>query len=136
MIYYSAETGYFYMSDINGSNIPADAKEISADLHAQLLDAQAQGKVISTGADGVPVAADPPAPTADEQAAIAKAQKEALMAVATATMAPLQDAVSLDIATDAEKTSLTAWQQYRVTLNRVDQQDGYPGTVEWPTPPA
>ncbi|XHX67357.1 hypothetical protein GU833_06745 [Photorhabdus akhurstii] len=35
-------------------------------------------------------------------------------------MAPLQDAIDLDIAIDAEKQTLTEWKKYRVLLNRVD----------------
>ncbi|OWO83029.1 phage tail protein [Photorhabdus luminescens] len=33
---------------------------------------------------------------------------------------PLQDAIDLDIATDAEKQKLIEWKKYRVLLNRVD----------------
>lgn len=46
----------------------------------------------------------------------------------------LQDAVDLDMATDAEKNSLTAWKKYRVLLSRVDPVAQSPG--EWPQPPA
>ncbi|KKB22881.1 tail fiber assembly protein, partial [Escherichia coli] len=35
-------------------------------------------------------------------------------------IAPLQDAVDLDIATEEEASLLAAWKTYRVLLNRVD----------------
>ncbi|WP_369683802.1 tail fiber assembly protein [Pseudomonas costantinii] len=35
-------------------------------------------------------------------------------------MAPLQDAVDLNIVTSAVKARLTTWKQYRVDVNRVD----------------
>ena len=35
-------------------------------------------------------------------------------------IAPLQDAVDLEIATEEERSLLEAWKKYRVLLNRVD----------------
>lgn len=50
-------------------------------------------------------------------------------------IAPLQDAVDLEEATAEEAALLTLWKRYRVALNRVDTQPGWPEVVEWPTPP-
>lgn len=74
----------------------------------------------------------PPPPTAAE----VLVQRDALLAVATVRIAPLQDAVDLDEATPAELTALKAWKQYRVTLNRVETQQGFPASVVWPKAPA
>lgn len=57
------------------------------------------------------------------------------LAVSTGKIAPLQDAVDLGIATDDETTSLTAWKNYRVLVNRVPTQSGYPTQIEWPLMP-
>ncbi|MEN3258524.1 tail fiber assembly protein [Sodalis endosymbiont of Spalangia cameroni] len=46
---------------------------------------------------------------------------------------PLQDAVDLDMATEAEKAALLAWKRYRVLLNRVDISTA--PDIDWPTPP-
>uniref|UniRef100_UPI001ABF6203 tail fiber assembly protein n=1 Tax=Xenorhabdus miraniensis TaxID=351674 RepID=UPI001ABF6203 len=48
-------------------------------------------------------------------------------------IAPLQDAVDLDIATDAEQSALTAWRKYRVLLNRVDCSTA--PDIQWPEQP-
>lgn len=40
--------------------------------------------------------------------------------MASEQIAPLQDAVDLDIATDDEKSQLDEWKKYRVLLNRID----------------
>lgn len=55
----------------------------------------------------------------------------------------LQDAVDLEMATEAEaarlaaaKTELTAWKRYRVLLSRVEAQAGFPDAIEWPEKPA
>lgn len=50
----------------------------------------------------------------------AEETKNSLMQVASEHIAPLQDAVDLDIATEEEASLLLAWKRYRVLLNRVD----------------
>ncbi|MCP8350422.1 hypothetical protein DN387_19495 [Pseudomonas sp. FBF18] len=65
------------------------------------------------------------------QAAIA-----AQRAAADSAIAPLQDAVDLDDATEAEAAALKAWKKYRVALNRLPEQPGYPTDIDWPALPA
>ncbi|WP_075202092.1 MULTISPECIES: tail fiber assembly protein [Serratia] len=69
---------------------------------------------------------------AEKSAELAKAveQKSRLMQVANDHVAPLQDAVDLDIATDDEKQQLAGWKKYRVMLSRVDCSK-----PEWPDHP-
>jgi hypothetical protein len=74
----------------------------------------------------------PPPPTAAE----ALAQRNALLAVATLRIDPLVDAVELDEATPTEIAALKAWRQYRVALNRIEQQAAFPGAVNWPKAPS
>ncbi|VVP17308.1 hypothetical protein PS870_03627 [Pseudomonas fluorescens] len=50
-------------------------------------------------------------------------------------IAPLQDAVDLGDASDGDVASLKLWKQYRVALNRIEQQTGFPVTVDWPVAP-
>jgi len=68
--------------------------------------------------------------------ALAAAERDRLLALATAAIAPLQDAVDLDMASGAEQAQLTVLKQYRVALNRIQLQSGYPATIEWPAAPA
>lgn len=49
-----------------------------------------------------------------------KVQKASLLQHAAEAIAPLQDAVDLDMATEAEKQLLADWKIYRVLVNRVD----------------
>lgn len=51
-------------------------------------------------------------------------------------IAPLQDAVDLDDATDTEVAALKAWKKCRVALSRVPDQPGYPDAIDWPVSPA
>lgn len=57
-------------------------------------------------------------------------------AAADTAIAPLQDAVDLDEATELEVAALKQWKRYRVVLNRLPDQPGYPATIDWPAPPA
>lgn len=66
----------------------------------------------------------------------AQAEIIRLRVIADYAVAPLQDAVDVDEATDAEVDLLKAWKKYRVALSRVPDQEQYPGTVEWPAVPA
>lgn len=58
MLFYAASTHGFYDSAIHGENIPEDAVEVSKEEHRALLDAQANGKIITPDATGYPVAVD------------------------------------------------------------------------------
>ena len=68
-----------------------------------------------------------------ELKAEATATLSALMAKANAAIAPLQDAVDIDDATEAERASLTAWKKYRIALNRLDLSAA--PDIAWPAYP-
>ncbi len=65
-----------------------------------------------------------------------QAETARLRKVADDAIAPLQDAVDLDEATEAEALRLKEWKRYRVALNRLPDQPGYPTAIDWPAPPA
>ncbi|EDS5957868.1 tail fiber assembly protein [Salmonella enterica subsp. enterica] len=60
----------------------------------------------------------------------AEETKSRLLQIASEKIAPLQDAVDLDEATNKEKASLLAWKKYRVQVNRVDTS-----SPDWPEKP-
>lgn len=73
-------------------------------------------------------------PVSKEQLiAEAEQQKQSLLAESSNAIAPLQDAVDLEMATEAEITQLTAWKKYRVLLNRVDTS--LAPDIDWPQKP-
>ena len=63
----------------------------------------------------------------------AEEKKTRLLNAATAKIAPLQDAVDTNMATDDEKAQITAWKTYRVLLSRVDTAKA--PDIEWPVSP-
>jgi hypothetical protein len=67
---------------------------------------------------------------------VAQSEIARLRATADFALAPLQDAVDIDEATESEVALLKAWKKYRVALNRLPEQAGYPNTIDWPAAPA
>lgn len=129
---------------VNGivSTAPLEgAIEITDQQYREAVDGMCAGMVVSI--DGgfsvaLPSVPEPPPvvpPTAEELRAEALAQRDGLMAAATARMTPLKYAVELGVATDAEEATLTAWKHYCVDLNRIEQQAGFPEHIDWPSTP-
>ncbi len=77
----------------------------------------------------------PPPPSDDDLAAEAIIRRQGYMELATIRIAPLQDAVDLDEATEEEIAKLKAWKSYRVQLSRLEAQTGFPRNITWPTVP-
>lgn len=81
---------------------------------------------------------DPATKAAADEAAIkvqVDAQIQAELARANTAIIPLQDAVELDMATEEESTLYSQWRTYRVLINRIATQTGYPLNFEWPSSP-
>jgi hypothetical protein len=76
------------------------------------------------------------AQAAAQHLAQVQAETARLRKIADDVIAPLQDAVDLDEATTEEEAALKLWKKFRVTLNRLPDQPGYPQTVTWPEIPA
>ncbi|WP_273809895.1 MULTISPECIES: tail fiber assembly protein [unclassified Pseudomonas] len=62
-------------------------------------------------------------------------QRALLLQYASNQISALQDAVDLEIATEAETKALKAWKTYRVLLNRVDTVNAVPAEADWPNSP-
>ena len=63
----------------------------------------------------------------------AEETKNSLMQAASEHIAPLQDAVELELATEEEVAKLAAWKKYRVLLNRIDTSTA--PDIVWPEMP-
>lgn len=59
------------------------------------------------------------ASTPEEREEAENAQRDALLAYATLQIDPLEDALELGIATDEDRSRLTAWRMYRVEVARI-----------------
>lgn len=132
----------YYIADIRGfdhSEVPPAGSVFISDEDFQALFrdvAGSPGASIVPNRQGYPVRQDAPEPTPEELAAAALVRRDELLAIAALRIAPLQDAVDIDRASDAEVAALKAWKNYRVDLNRIEQQSGFPASIEWPIEPA
>ena len=79
---------------------------------------------------------EPPEPVPADPLQQAHEEAARLRAIVDAAIAPLQDAVALEQATELETTLLEEWKRFRVTLNRLPDQEGYPNDITWPALPA
>ncbi|WHU85778.1 tail fiber assembly protein [Pantoea agglomerans pv. betae] len=129
---YSPSNNAFYDTAIN-KVIPDDAIDITETEWTDLLNGQAEGKLIACGADLRPCLTEQPLPTADELISQAEDKRSSLRAEADMIIQPLQDANDLGIATDDEAIQLIAWKKYRVMVMRVNTEDA--GNIIWPEQP-
>ena len=116
-----------------GEEIPIEKRYHSGFVAALVAVPAGADVAIGDSFDGQ--AFGPPPEPPPMTAAQALAQRAAMRSVADAAIAPLEDAIDLDIETPEDIEALTAWKQYRVALNRIEQQPGFPGAIEWPVAP-
>ncbi|WP_047679908.1 MULTISPECIES: tail fiber assembly protein [Xenorhabdus] len=110
------------------------------DKHGQVYAYKADGsqdRLIKPGLtpiteDEVDILTNPP-PTPAQLQQQSEHEKQYWMGVAKDKIAPLQDAVDLNMATDEEKSALIVWRKYRVLLNRVDCSTA--PDIDWPEQP-
>lgn len=74
-----------------------------------------------------------PVTETENAALIASSRLAAETDEANRVIAPLQDAVDISIATDAEIARLAEWKRYRVELSRIDTSKA--PDIEWPVRP-
>lgn len=116
---FSKETGGFYLPAIHGADIPADAVEITAAHHAELLAAQSAGKRIAPDINGYPVAVDPPPPTLAEAQAAALAAIDAAAGTVRAryiTTADGQESTYLLKAADADRYKAAGYPDAQIAV--------------------
>ena len=137
MYYYSPSTNGFYPSTFKTAYLiadswPADAVQVSESIFTEFSQSLV-GKIRAADNNGMPCWIDAPALSLDELIATADAEKSAYLTIANEKIAPLADAVELDIATTEEVTQLKAWKIYRVLLTRVDTSAA--PNIDWPKEP-
>lgn len=115
----------------------AELVEVSVEAHDAIYRSIANStSVLSSDGEGRPVTIPAPGQTAEQMLAGALSQRDRLITMAAMRIAPLQDAVDLDDATEGDVAKLKEWKQYRVAVNRVPDQAGFPNEILWPVEPS
>lgn len=109
---------------------PADGLDVSEEISAEYTGQPPEGKTLGVAANGMPCWADIPPLSPDQLVATSTAKKAALIAEASAVIAPLKDAYDGNYIEDVDKPRLVAWQRYRYALTQVDTANAV-----WPEKP-
>ncbi|HGN3018840.1 tail fiber assembly protein [Providencia manganoxydans] len=113
---------------------PLDGQLVDESTYYEFAVSEApKGKQRTANKKGLPAWTDIPKPSQEQLIAEAEQQKQSLLAEANSAIAPLQDAIDLGMATEAETAALQEWKKYRVLLNRVDTSTA--PNIDWPEKP-
>jgi hypothetical protein len=123
------------MDGVQYRTTPDDLVEIDQARFDAVIANPDPAKIRSHDDEGLPILIDPPPPSMDELILASTYTRDGLLVMAAVKIAPLQDAVDIDEATAEESALLNAWKKYRVELNRIQMQAGYPATIVWPVTP-
>ncbi|MCM2551370.1 tail fiber assembly protein [Burkholderia glumae] len=107
--------------------------EISEDEQAWLLEGAANGKVMAVDDKERPILLDPAPPSPDQIRARNTAYRDWLLERASVALTPLQTAMLLGNATEAETALARQWIVYARALKKVDLGVALP---DWPAAPA
>jgi hypothetical protein len=139
-VYYFSATKLCWLSEsLKDSYISAgtwddEATKIPFNIYKEYaLCAPPDGKMLGADQNGAPIWIDIPPKSKNELIKDAENTKIELMQNAAGIIAPLQDAIDLNIATDEEYKKLMEWKTYRVLLSRIDISIA--PNIKWPKLP-
>lgn len=125
-LYYSALAGGFFDDDLHPM-LPGDARPITRETWAALMEAQAEGKRIIADAAGDPIAADPAPRTAEQEMLYLRSRRDRLLRLSDRTQVP-------DFPISADDRA--AWAVYRAQLRDLPESCAAdPWGAVWPVAP-
>ncbi|APC15108.1 phage tail protein [Pseudomonas frederiksbergensis] len=133
MIYSSKTTGLFHDSDLGGE-LPADALEISRELHAELLSGQSELIKINFDTEPPSLIARPPM-SAEHLADIERAWRNGQLATTDGVVARHRDELEGGPSTTLTAAQYTALQVYRRELRDWPQGAEFPLADHRPAAP-
>lgn len=125
-VFFSPSTAGFYDGAIHAGRMPEDARPITAEAHAALIEANSQGAVIAADKIGNPVAVSP-APSAADALRRLRNRRDRLLRDTDHTQAP-------DFPISGEQRA--AWAAYRQQLRDLPENATDLAAVTWPDAPA
>lgn len=131
--------GGFFDSDTHGKigspgcTIPKGAKEITDELHADLVAAQSDGKLIVPDPDGFPIAIDPPPLDAEALESIERVWRDSQLALTDPLVSRHRDEVEESGSTTLTAEQYAELQTYRRQLREWPQSTDLPLSEHRPT---
>ncbi|WP_460107453.1 tail fiber assembly protein [Pseudomonas sp. H1_F01] len=133
MIYSSKTTGLFYDSDLGGG-LPADAMEISSELHLHLLSGQMEGMVINFETEPPSLVERPPL-SKEQLAEIERSWRASQLSATDGVVARHRDESESGMATTLAAEQYVALQAYRRQLRDWPQAGQFPLAEHRPIAP-
>jgi hypothetical protein len=133
--------GGFFDSDTHGEvgspgcTIPKGAKQITDELHADLVAAQSGGKLIVPDPEGYPIAIDPPPPDAETLAEAERVWRDGQLALTDPLVSRHRDEVEEGVSTSITTEQYAELQAYRRQLRDWPQGSLFPLAEHRPTAP-
>ncbi|MEX3764451.1 phage tail assembly chaperone [Paraburkholderia phenoliruptrix] len=124
----------FYVDELHGDAVPADATPIDNEHHALLLDGQSAGKRMKVSEDGLPLLVDPAPPTDEELSASLRLQRDTALARTNWLVERHRDETMFSDKTTLTKDQAAQLGAYRQALRDLPSVSGFPH-VELPTAP-
>ncbi|MEE9678693.1 phage tail protein [Pseudomonas moraviensis] len=125
MIFFSANELGFYDSTIVEA-IPEDGVEVSLEHRRAILDGQTAGMAIAADESGGPVLIDRPPPSAEVQAAVERAWRDARLALTDPLVSRHRDEIEEGASTSITPEQYAELQRYRRLLRDWPQGEQFP----------
>lgn len=135
-VFFSPSTASFFDEEIYGEQLPQDALEITEDMRQALLEAQSQGKKISAGKDGQPIAVERPGPTFEQQVERERFWRDSLLAKTDMMVTRHRDEQDAELATTLTAAQYKQMQAYRLDLRKWPEDPNFPSLEHRPDVPA
>lgn len=130
----SKSTRGFYDPAIH-TTMPNDVVEITAEVHAALIDGHGKGKEIGWGNDGYPVLIDPPTPSPEFFAEVERAWRDGQLAATDGVVSRHRDELEEGQETTLTPAQYTELQAYRRALRYWPEAGEFPLIEHRPVAP-
>ncbi|MBH3411448.1 phage tail assembly chaperone [Pseudomonas putida] len=134
-IFFSPGTGFFYDDQVN-SVIPADAREITAELRDYWLSQQTEGRQVVADANGNPTLAAAPPADPLELAAIERQWRDAQLLATDGIVSRHRDELEEGVATTLTTEQYAELQAYRRALRDWPSAADFPSIDKRPFAPS
>ncbi|KLG02818.1 tail fiber assembly protein [Enterobacter asburiae] len=131
--YFDSVSQGFYISP-DSPIIPDESTEISVEIYYEFAGmAWPEGKMLRADSAGMPVWADAPPLTHEEEVAVAEQQRQQLLLKADEVTADWRIELILGDINEQDKEKLSAWMDYKKKIKAVDTSTA--PDIDWPTQP-
>lgn len=134
-LFYSAEAGGFFSSQISGNNVPSDVVEITSAEHLTLLNGLREGRLISIDEEGRPSLGDLPIPVDRDVSKEERDWRDQAMVVAIGMRDCHRDQLEIEVDTTLSSDQFKELLIYMQALRDWPQTDEFPNSEHRPKAP-